>query len=268
MNFELSNKVLIPGIGYGTWKIPNLDAPELVAKAIEIGYRHIDTAAIYRNEQGVGEGLKKSRIAREEIFLTTKCWNSDHGFDQAIAAFNQSLELLQTDYIDLYLIHWPKKTNLETWKALEKLYNDKKVKAIGVSNFHQHHLQEIIDSGSIIPMINQIELHPRLNQKNLVKFGRDHNVITEAWSPLMRGDLSSLAEIEAIAQKHNKTVAQVIIRWNLDKGIVVLPKTATVSRMKENFDVFDFSLSENEINMIDSLNRDERIGPDPDNYDF
>lgn len=268
MKFNLSNNELIPALGYGTWKIPNLDAPDLVRKALEIGYRHIDTAAIYRNEQGVGEGIKLSKVDRKDIFVTTKCWNEDHGYENAIKAFEKSLNLLQMDYVDLYLIHWPKKTNLETWYALEKLYNDKRVKAIGVSNFHVHHLDELLEKSKITPMINQIELHPYLNQSKLLKYGNSHKIVTEAWSPLMRGNISDLTQLDELTKKYNKSHAQIVIRWNIEKGIVVIPKTVTPSRMQENIEVFDFSLTPQEIEFIDSINKDERIGPDPDNYDF
>ncbi len=265
---KLSNGVEIPMIGYGTFKIPNDQADEAVKLAINVGYRHIDTAAIYRNEAGVGKGIKDSRVAREDIFLTTKCWNDDQGYKKALDAFEQSCRRLQTDYIDLYLIHWPKPQNSETWKAFEELYMKGRIRAIGVSNFHQHHLQELMKTAKIKPMVNQIEYTPRLTQTSLKEYLMKEGVAMESWSPLMKGKISDIPLLHALSAKYKKTIAQIVIRWNIDTDVIVIPKSVTESRIKENFDIFDFQLNQEDIEAINKLNLNHRTGPDPDSFDF
>jgi methylglyoxal/glyoxal reductase len=265
---KLSNGIEIPMIGFGTFKIPNDSVAEIVKDAIATGYRHIDTAAIYRNEVGVGKGIKASHIKREDIFLTTKCWNDDQGYQKTLNAFEQSCQRLQTDYIDLYLIHWPKPLNSETWRAMEELYQQGRIKAIGVSNFHQHHFEDLMKTAKIKPMVNQVEYTPRLTQKPLKNFLDKEGVAMESWSPLMRGKVTDIDLLGELSKKYRKSVAQIVIRWNIDTDVIVIPKSATHQRIKENFDIFDFSLSNEDIEAINLLNKNLRTGPDPDNFDF
>ena len=265
---KLSNGIEIPMIGFGTFKIPDDQAAETVKNAIAAGYRHIDTAAIYRNEVGVGKGIKESHINRNEIFLTTKCWNDDQGYDKTLHAFEQSCQRLQTDYIDLYLIHWPKPLNCETWRAMEELYLQGRVKAIGVSNFHQHHFEELMKTARIKPMVNQVEYTPRLTQKPLKTFLDNEGVAMESWSPLMRGKVLNIELLNKLSERYGKSVAQLVIRWNIDTDVIVIPKSVTLQRIKENIDVFDFHISKDDIEAINRLNKDLRTGPDPDNFDF
>jgi methylglyoxal/glyoxal reductase len=265
---KLSNDVEIPMIGFGTFKIPDDQASEVVKSAINAGYRHIDTAAIYRNEVGVGKGIKESRVPREEIFLTTKCWNDDQGYKKALEAFEKSCQRLQTNYIDLYLIHWPKPQNNETWKAFEELYQQGRIRAIGVSNFHQHHFEDLMKTATIKPMVNQIEYTPRLTQKALKTYLESQGVAMESWSPLMRGKISEIDLLKKLSEKYGKTIAQIVIRWNLDTDVIVIPKSVTLQRIKENIDIFDFRLNQEDIEAINLLNKNLRTGPDPDNFDF
>lgn len=271
--YKLRNGVEIPEIAFGTWKITD---PEVCRKsvkyALEIGYRHIDTAMIYKNEEFVGEGIKEfldenKNIKREELFITTKVWNSDQGYDSTLTAFELSLKKLALDYVDLYLIHWPNtpnmKTTIDTWKALEKLYKEKKVRAIGVCNFEIHHFEELIPEVEIIPMIDQIELHPLNQQLKSRDYCKDKGIIVESWSPLMQGNLENDV-IEKIGKTHGKTIAQVILKWHLQSGLLPLPKSVTPSRIKENKDL-DFVLSDEEMNTINALNKDERFATHPDN---
>lgn len=266
----LNNGVEIPALGFGTYKIDGADkkSVEIVSYALETGYRHIDTAALYGNEKSVGEAIKISGIKREDLFITTKVWNSDRGYENTLRAFEKSLENLNLDYIDLYLIHWPKDLNVETWRALEKLYDEKRVRAIGVSNFKEHHLEEIFKNSKISPMVNQVELHPQLSQKSLREFCAKNNIAVEAWSPLMRGGIFSIEVLKELSEIYNKTISQIVLRWNLQIGIITIPKSVTKSRIKENFEIFDFELSEEHMEKINSLNKNLRIGPDPDNIDF
>ena len=266
----LHNGVEMPQLGFGVFKVKNgSETVESVKKALEAGYRAIDTAAIYENEEGVGQAVRESGIAREELFITSKVWNTDQGYESTLKAFDASLERLGMDYLDLYLIHWPGKDKyLDTWKALEKLYKDGKVKAIGVSNFHVHHLENLLANSEIKPVINQIELHPYLSQVEIRDYCEKHEIKVEAWSPLGRGTLLDEPTINHIAKKHGKTAAQVIIRWHLQHDIVVIPKSITPSRIEENAQVFDFSWSLNEMNQIDALNRNERTGSNPDELLF
>ena len=270
----LHNGVKMPWFGLGVFKVE--EGPELVnavKTAITHGYRSIDTAAIYANEEGVGkgieEGLKAAGISREELFVTSKVWNSDLGYESTIAAYERSLQKLGLDYLDLYLIHWPVEGEYkEAWRALETLYKEGKVKAIGVSNFQIHHLEDLFKDAEVKPMVNQVERHPRLTQKELQAFCQKNDIQLEAWSPLMQGELLSNEVIKEIADKHNKSVAQTILRWDLQQGVVVIPKSTKEHRIVENADVFDFELTEEEMQIIDGLNQDYRVGPDPDNFDF
>lgn len=262
----LHNGVKMPQLGFGVFKVKNgSETVESVKKALEAGYRHIDTAAIYGNEEGVGKAIRESGIPREELFITSKVWNTEQGFEKTLQAYEDSLERLGTEYLDLYLIHWPGTDKyIETWKALEKLYTDSRVRAIGVSNFHVHHLENLLKHTELKPVINQIELHPRLSQLEIREYCKKHDIQVEAWGPLGQGNLISEPTINHIADKHGKTAAQVMIRWHLQNDIVVIPKSVTPSRIVENTQVFDFELSLDEMNQIDSLNLGERYGSNPD----
>lgn len=264
--YMLANGVEIPVMGLGVYK--NIDEKELetaVSSALEFGYRHIDTAKVYKNEKGVGEAIKKSGVPREEIFVTTKVWNTDQGYEKTLQAFDKSLEALDVDYIDLYLIHWPMPgTYAETWKALEKLYKDGKVRAIGVSNFNPHHLQDIFNNCEIKPMLNQVEYHPHLAQPELKKFCEAHDILLEAWSPLKRGRMFDEPLIVRLSEKYGKTPAQIILRWDVETGVSTIPKSVSRDRVRENGDIFDFELTAEEVWEITALNRHERVGKDPD----
>ncbi|MEK5520627.1 aldo/keto reductase [Heyndrickxia sporothermodurans] len=269
----LHNGVKMPWLGLGVFKVPNDDTIHSVSSAIKNGYRSIDTAAVYENEEGVGigirEGLKAAGISREELFVTSKVWNADLGYEKTLEAFNTSLTKLGLDYLDLYLIHWPVEGKYkDSWKALETLYQEGKVKAIGVSNFQIHHLQNLMEDAEIKPMVNQVELHPRLSQKELLAFCKQHQLQLEAWSPLMQGQLLDNFTLQEIGTKYNKSVAQVILRWDLQNGIITIPKSTKEHRIIENSTIFDFELSADDMKRIDSLNENHRVGPDPDNFDF
>jgi methylglyoxal/glyoxal reductase len=266
----LNNGVEMPQLGFGVFKVENGDQTvESVKKALEAGYRAIDTASIYGNEEGVGQAIRESGIPREELFITSKVWNDDQGYDSALAAYDASLKRLGLEYLDLYLIHWPGKDKyIDTWKALEKIYNDGRVKAIGVSNFHIHHLENLMASSEVTAVINQIELHPRLSQEEIREFCKKHDIKVEAWGPLGQGNLLEEPTINHIAEKHGKTPAQILIRWHLQHGIVVIPKSVTPSRIEQNAQVFDFELSMEEINKIDALNMNERFSKNPDEFIF
>ncbi|MGG3927309.1 aldo/keto reductase [Metabacillus fastidiosus] len=266
----LHNGVKMPWFGLGVYKVE--DGQEVinsVKSAIKAGYRSIDTAAIYKNEEGVGQAVKEAGIPREQLFITSKVWNSDQGYESTIAAFHESLKKLDLDYLDLYLIHWPvKETYKETWKAMETLYKEGKVKAIGVSNFHVHHLEDLMEEAEIIPMVNQVEYHPRLTQKDLLSFCQNNNIQLEAWSPLARGRFFDNPILVELSQKYEKTAAQIILRWDLQTGVVTIPKSVHEHRIIENANIFDFELSDEDITKIDSLNQNERVGSDPDNFHF
>ncbi|MBO1000197.1 aldo/keto reductase [Bacillus sp. SD075] len=270
----LHNGIKMPWFGLGVFKVE--EGPELVNAvkvAIKHGYRSIDTAAIYENEEGVGqgirEGLKEAGISREDLFVTSKVWNADLGYESTIAAYEKSLKKLGLEYLDLYLIHWPVEGKYkEAWRALETLYKEGKVKAIGVSNFQIHHLKDLMEDAEVKPMVNQVECHPRLTQKEVLAFCKEQGIQLEAWSPLMQGELLDNDVLQAIATKHGKSVAQVILRWDLQNGIVTIPKSTKEHRIVENSSVFDFELKEEEMNRIDGLNQNHRVGPDPDNFDF
>ena len=266
---KLNNNVNIPILGFGTYKMEDgKEAINAVSNALEIGYRHIDTASLYKNEKSVGEAIRNSGIKRSDIFVTTKVWNDDRGYDNTLKAFDTSLKKLNMDYIDLYLIHWPKDLNLETWKALERLYEEKIVRAIGVSNFKEHHLEELLKDSNIVPAINQVEFHPQLTQPELRKYCNSKGIVLEAWSPLMRGKVFSIDLLNKISKIYNKTISQIVLRWNIQLGVVTIPKSSKRERIEENFNIFDFVLSEEHMNEINSLNEDLRVGRDPDNIDF
>ncbi|MFH8337318.1 aldo/keto reductase [Streptomyces sp. AM6-12] len=268
----LNNGVEMPQVGFGVWQVPDDEAERAVGTALEAGYRSIDTAAAYGNEEGTGRAIAASGLPREEVFVTTKLWNSDQGYDATLRAFDTSLRKLGLDHLDLYLIHWPlpaRDTYVDTYKALEKLYADGRVRAIGVSNFLPEHLRRLAEETSVIPAVNQIELHPHLQQHEARQYHAEQGIRTEAWSPLGQGKgLLEVPAIVAIAQKHNRTPAQVVLRWHVQQGTIVIPKSVTPSRIKENIEVFDFSLDEEDLAAIGALNEDRRIGPDPATFDM
>ncbi|WP_099221530.1 aldo/keto reductase [Listeria costaricensis] len=266
----LANGVEMPRLGFGVWKVKDgEEAVNSVKWAIEAGYISIDTAAAYRNEEGVGQAIRESGKPRDELFITTKLWNADQGYASTLEAFETSLSKLGLDYVDLYLIHWPVAGKFkETWRAFEKLYQEKKVRAIGVCNFHEHHLKELMADAEIIPMVNQIELHPLLSQEPLRAFCKEHDIVVEAWSPLGSGQLLQNAELQKIADKYGKSVAQVILRWDLQHGIVTIPKSVHEDRIQQNADLYDFELHAEDMAAIDALNQNTRTGPDPDNFNF
>lgn len=270
----LHNGIKMPWFGLGVFKVEEgAELVQAVKSAIKHGYRSIDTAAIYENEKGVGQGIheamKENNIAREDLFVTSKVWNADLGYESTIAAYETSLEKLGLEYLDLYLIHWPVEGNFkEAWRALETLYKEGRVKAIGVSNFQIHHLEELMKDASIKPMVNQVELHPKLSQTELRNFCKEQDIQIEAWSPLMQGQLLDNPVLKEIAEKHNKSIAQVILRWDLQHGIVTIPKSTKENRIIENASLFNFELSADDISRIDGMNENLRVGPDPDNFDF
>lgn len=268
--FTLHNGVKMPYFGLGVYLSEDgAEVINAVKWALESGYRHIDTAAIYKNEEGVGEGISKSGIEREEIFVVSKVWNSDQGYESTLKAFNDSLERLGLDYLDLYLIHWPVAEKYkETWKALEHLYAEGKVKAIGVSNFMQHHLEDLLSEAQIVPMVNQMEFHPYLVQQELLDFCKKHKIQYEAWSPMMQGKIFEMDEFKQLAQKYNKTIAQIVLRWDIQKGVVTIPKSSKKERIIANSQIFDFAISKEDMLIIDRLHKGQRFGPDPDNFDF
>jgi diketogulonate reductase-like aldo/keto reductase len=263
-----NNGVQIPQVGFGVFLIPFEETQAAVATALQCGYRHIDTAKIYENESAVGKAIAESGLERSEIFVTTKCWNPDQGFDSALRAFDGSMERLGLDYLDLYLIHWPvpsKDLYVDTWRAFEKLYAEGRVRSIGVSNFQPAHLQRLFDETEVVPAINQIELHPWLQQRELRAFHQEHGIVTEAWSPLAAGgDFLDDPVIGTIASKHDVSPAQVILRWHLDLGNVIIPKSVNPDRIASNLDLFDFELDDQDGAQIAGLDAGHRVGPDPD----
>lgn len=262
----LHNGVKMPYFGLGVYKVEEgNEVIESVKTALEVGYRAIDTAALYENEEGVGKAIKESGIPRKEIFVTTKVWNTDHGYEKTLKAFDKSISKLGLDYVDLYLIHWPgKDTFIDTWRALEKLYRDGRVRAIGVSNFKPHHLQTLMEHSEEKPVINQVELHPYFQQKELREFCKQHDIVVEAWSPLGRGQVLDDPVLAEIGKKYGKTPAQVTLRWHLQNDIVIIPKSVTPSRIKENADIFDFELTAEDMEQIDQLDKNTRLFKDPD----
>jgi 2,5-diketo-D-gluconate reductase A len=268
----LSDGRTIPQLGLGVWQVSDNEAAVSVATALACGYRHIDTAAIYENEVGVGDGLKRGGVPRSDVFVTTKVWNDAQGFDATMNACEKSLARLALDYVDLYLIHWPaprRDLYVDTWRALIQLREDGKTRSIGVSNFGEKHLDRIIGETGVAPVLNQIELHPRFQQRTLRAVHQRLGIATDAWSPLGQGKLLADPEIAEIAAKHGKSAAQIIIRWHVQKGNVVIPKSVTPSRIKENFEVFDFLLDTQDMAVIDGLDSHVgRIGPDPSTASF
>jgi 2,5-diketo-D-gluconate reductase A len=266
---ELRGGAQIPQLGYGVFQIPPAETEEAVALALQSGYRHIDTAAAYRNEGGVGQAIRASGIDRGEIFLTTKCPNDDHGYEQATRALHASLGRLEVDYIDLYLIHWPVPAHdryVETWKAFIDLRDAGHIRAIGVSNFQPAHLERLISETGETPAINQVELHPHLQQRGLLHEHEELGIVTEAWSPLAQGGVLGEQAILDAADAHGRTAAQVVIRWHLQLGNVVIPKSVTPERIEQNFDVFGFELNDEQMESIAELDEGKRTGPDPDKF--
>ncbi|WP_283700101.1 aldo/keto reductase [Clostridium perfringens] len=271
----LNNGIEMPRVGLGVFRVENSsELVNAVKVAIKNGYRSIDGAAIYGNEEAMGEGIregiKEAGISREDLFITSKVWNADLGYESTIAAYEASLKRLDVDYLDLYLIHWPVEGKYkEAWRALEYLYKEGRVKAIGVSNFQVHHLQDLLKDAEIKPVINQIELHPYLSQEKVREFCKENDIQVEAWSPLMAGNgLLENDILKEIAKKYNKTTAQVVLRWDLQNQVITIPKSTNEGRLVENIDIFGFNLSKDDMDRIDSLNKDLRVGPDPDNFDF
>jgi 2,5-diketo-D-gluconate reductase A len=270
-SLPLNTGATIPQLGFGVFQVdPGDTTSDAVATALQVGYRSLDTAAAYRNEESVGEAIAASGIPRDELFVTTKLWNSDQGTEPALAAFDQSLERLGLDYVDLYLIHWPvpkADRYVDTWKALQQLHADGRARAIGVSNFQVPHLQRLLQETDIVPAVNQIELHPLLQQAELRAFHAEHGILTEAWSPLAQGgDLLDHPVIARLGEQHAKNAAQIVLRWHIQLGNVVIPKSVTPARIASNFDVFDFELSDEDMAEIAALDAGERLGSNPDNF--
>jgi methylglyoxal/glyoxal reductase len=267
---NLHNGVEMPAFGLGVYKVEEgSQIEETINTALNLGYRLIDTASFYKNEEGVGRAISSSGIPREDLFITTKVWNSEQGYESTLKAFEDSIEKLGIEYLDLYLVHWPVKGKyIETWRALEKLYSEGKVRAIGVSNFKVHHLQDLLGQCSEKPAVNQVELHPLISQQELRDYCQKHNIRVEAWSPLSRGRFLDEPLLRQIAASHGKTSAQVILRWHLQNHIIPIPKSVTPSRLKENAELFDFELSQEEMKVINGLNKNQRFGADPDHIDF
>jgi diketogulonate reductase-like aldo/keto reductase len=271
--FTLTNGIKLPILGLGTYKTPDgSEVENAIVAALKLGYRHIDTASFYKNETGVGAGVRKSGIARSDVFVTTKCWNADirAGYDAVLRAYDESLKLLKFDYLDLYLLHWPISSAIdrEAWRALEKIYTDGRVKAIGVSNFTTRQLDDLHSVAKVKPMVNQVEFHPRLVQKDLLAYSKKHHIAHEAWSPLMQGSGLAIKELEEIARARKKSPAQVVLRWDLQHGTVTIPKSVNPKRLAENIDIYDFELSPEEMSRINALDQNKRIGPDPDHVTF
>lgn len=260
----------IPQLGYGVWKISDEDAEGSVLQALKTGYRHIDTAKIYNNEGGVGRGIAASDIAREKIFVTTKVWNSDQGYDETLKAFDESAKRLGVKTIDMYLIHWPMPVRdqfVETWKALIRLRQENRVRSIGVCNFRIADLERLLKETGVAPAVNQVELHPQFQQKELRIFHEKNNILTEAWAPLGRGLFFDDPLLQSIAEEHSKTVAQIVLRWHMELGTIAIPKSQSAARMAENFDIFDFKLTAADHDKIASLDKiDGRMGPNPDEF--
>jgi len=267
---KLANGVDMPYFGLGVFLMnEGKEVIDSVRYALEFGYRHIDTASLYCNEKGVGEAVKQSGVDRKEIFVTTKVWNSDQGYESTLKAFNKSMSKLGFDYLDLYLVHWPVKGKFnDTWRALEKIYREKRVKAIGVSNFLQHHLEDLLTTAEIIPMVNQMEFHPYLVQQDLIDYCHARQIQYEAWSPLMQGKIFDDKTMKTIANKYGKTPAQIILRWDLQKEVITIPKSVTKERILSNSLIFDFELSQEDMDAINKLDRAKRVGADPDNFNF
>lgn len=257
----------IPQIGLGVYKIADDLAADTVQAALDVGYRHVDTAALYENEKGVGRGLARAGLPREEVFVTTKVWNDQHGYDETLRAFDESLDKLGLDYVDLYLIHWPAPRQdryVDTYRALEALRANGRARSIGVSNFHTHHLDRLLAETSVVPAINQVELHPWLQQAGVREYNANHGILTEAWSPLARGRVIGNETLDTIGARYGKSAAQIVIRWHVQLGNVVIPKSVTPQRIRDNIDVFDFALDAADLDAIAALDSGERTGKDPD----
>ncbi len=274
----LLNGVKIPSIGYGTYKTPaGNTCVEGVKKALEVGYRLIDTASFYGNEKSVKDGIIDSDVCRNDIFVTTKLWNDDQGYDNTLRAFERSLRYLGGDYIDLYLIHWPiplahrddwEKTIKETWKAFERLYDEKAIRSIGVSNFQERHLDFLLNNCNICPMVDQIEMHVGYPEESVVEYCQKRGIVVEAWAPIAKGKAFEIPAVKEVANRHQKTPSEVLIRWCMEKGVIPLPKSVTPTRIEENFDVFDFSLSESDVKLLDGISEIGRLGSHPDSCNF
>jgi len=274
-SYTLRNGVGIPCVGFGTYLASDGEtAVQVVKDAIKAGYRHIDTAAVYKNEKSVGKAIRESEVNRGDLFITSKVWNSDRGFEKTLKAFHKSLNEMELDYLDLYLIHWPipkghdedwQQLNRETWRAMEQLYEEGKIRSIGVSNFTPKYLEPLMDSAVILPMVDQIEIHPGLNQQDTVDYCKEHDIVVEAWGPFSQGHLFKTSEFDGLVKKYNKTVAQICLRWHLQRGILPLPKSVTSSRIIENTQLFDFELSQEDMAFISHV-EPVRTGPDPDTF--
>ncbi|GLW71639.1 oxidoreductase [Kitasatospora phosalacinea] len=268
-NVTLNNGVEMPQLGFGVFQVPDEETTAAVAAALEAGYRSVDTAAVYGNERGVGKALAASGLPREELFVTTKLWNADQGHDATLRAFDASLDKLGLEYVDLYLIHWPTPARdlyAESWRAIERLAAEGRIRAAGVSNFQPAHLTRLIEAGGLVPAVNQVELHPGLQQAELRAFHAAHGIVTEAWSPLAQGAVLDDPAVTAIAARTGKSPAQVVLRWHLQLGNVVIPKSVTPARIRQNLDVFDFALTEDDLAAIAASDRGLRTGPDPDAF--
>ena len=268
-DITLNNGISIPQVGIGVFKIPPDQTRAATALAIEVGYRHIDTAELYGNEAGVGEAVRESGIDRSEFFVTSKLNNGAHAYDDALAAFDQTLATLDIGYLDLFLIHWPLPTVgdfVETWKAMEEIYRGGKVRAIGVSNFQTHHLDRLLGECSVVPAVNQIEVNPHLTNEKVRAYDIEHGIATEAWSPIARGRVLDEPAIVAIAERVGRSPAQVTLRWHVQRGDIIFPKSVHAARLRENLELFDFELTADDMAAISALNRDQRTGPDPDTF--
>ncbi|QDH22093.1 aldo/keto reductase [Saccharibacillus brassicae] len=267
---KLNNGVEMPWFGLGVWQVEDGDeAKNSVKAAIKAGYIGIDTAAAYKNEKSVGEAIRESGANRDDLFITSKVWNGDQGYDETLAAFDATMEKLGLDVLDLYLIHWPVKGKYkDTWRAMEKLYKDGRIRSIGVSNFQPHHLDDLLADAEVVPAVNQVEFHPLLTQNELLNYCAQKGIQVEAWSPLARGLLFDNEVVKGLGDKYGKSPAQILLRWVLDKGVVVLTRSVKESRIVENADLFDFTLTPEDVTALEALNKNERTGPDPDNFNF
>ncbi|KZM49780.1 aldo/keto reductase [Labrenzia sp. OB1] len=266
---ELNNGTRMPWLGLGVFQMSDDEARQACLHALDAGYRSLDTAAVYKNETGVGQALRETAFSRDELFVTTKLWNDDQRARRASSAFQESLDRLGTDYVDLYLVHWPVREHIaETWKAMEDIYSSGRAKAIGVSNFLPHHLEKLLAVADVVPTVNQVEFHPYLVQPDLLGFCKDHKIVVEAWSPLMQGQVASEKTFAALGEKYGKTPAQIVLRWDLQHGLVTIPKSVRASRIQENAGIFDFELSEADMSVLDALDQTRRFGPDPDTFGF